>query len=323
LRVANSTHPVTPASSYRAAMNRLVAFTSGGAPTLDLELTWRNGTDPGEPPAQVHNLDEHTVVVRQSLRTSPEGPFVVLLFGNERAFLLDTGHAGDRSVWPLRRIVDDLINGWLTSHPRENYDLVVAHSHAHNDHTAGDEQFADRPNTQIVGAEVDEVREFFGLRDWPLDPATFDLGGRRLKVIPSPGHHESAISVLDPYTGFLLSGDTVYPGRLYVPDMRAFLSTLSRLTELADSGHVTHVLGSHIEFDREGRDYPLGAREHPDEESPFMPPDVLVAVRDAALRVADSPGVHSSERFAIYNGNRIRDRLRLVARSLWTRLRAG
>jgi glyoxylase-like metal-dependent hydrolase (beta-lactamase superfamily II) len=161
------------------------------------------------------------------------------------------------------------------------------------------------------------------LHDWPLHSATIDLGGRRLKVIPSPGHHESAISVLDPYTGCLFSGDTVYPGRLYVPDMQAFLSTLSRLTALAESGHVTQVLGSHIEFDRDGRDYPLGAREHPDEESPFMPPDVLVAVRDVALRVAESPGVHPGERFAIYNGNRVRDRLRLVARSVWARLRAG
>jgi glyoxylase-like metal-dependent hydrolase (beta-lactamase superfamily II) len=303
-------------------MSHPIAFPPGGAAPLDLEVTWNNGTDPEEPPAQVHYLEEHTVVIRQSLRTSAEAPFVVLLFGNDRAFLLDTGDERDPSVWPLRRVIDELVSSWLSSHPREGYGLTVAHTHAHRDHIAGDSQFADRPRTTIVGAEVDDVREFFGLHDWPSSSATVDLGERRLVVVPSPGHHESAISVLDPYSGFLFSGDAVYPGRLYVPNMQAFLVTIDRLAELAESGDISRVLGCHIELDCEGRDYPLGVREHPAEESPFMPADRLVAIRDSARTIAHSPGVHRFDGFVIYNGNRFRDQVSLVVRSWRSRLRS-
>ena len=303
-------------------MSHPIAFHAGGAP-IDLEVTWNNGTDPEEPPAQVHHLEEHTVVIRQSLRTSAEAPFVVLLFGDERAFLLDTGDERDPSVWPLRPIVDDLVGSWLTRHPREGYGLTVAHTHAHADHTAGDPQFADRPHTTVVGAEVDDVREFFGLHDWPNGSAKVDLGGRRLEVVPSPGHHESAISVLDPYSGFLFSGDTVYPGRLYVPDMEAFLVTIDRLAELSDSGEISYLLGCHIELDGDGRDYPLGVREHPMEESPFVPADRLAAIRGAARSVAHSPGVHRFDGFVIYNGNRFRDQVGLLVRSWRSRLRSS
>ncbi|MFP3913966.1 MAG: MBL fold metallo-hydrolase [Actinomycetota bacterium] len=302
-------------------MDHPISFPPGGADPLDLDVIWNGGIDPQEPPAQVHHLNEHTVVIRQSLNTSAEAPFVVLLFGNESAFLLDTGDGRDPDVWPLRQLVDELIAGWLTDHPRQGYRLLIAHTHAHRDHTAGDVQFAGRPDTTLVKADLDCVREFFGLGDWPDGSATLDLGGRTLVLIPSPGHHQTAISVLDPYTGCLFTGDTVYPGRLYVPDMPAFLATMDRLAELGDSGDVSLVLGCHIELDGHGRDYPLGARAHPEEESPFMPPDRLRAVRDGARQIAGSPGVHAFDGFVIYNGNRFRDQLGLLARSWMSRLR--
>jgi glyoxylase-like metal-dependent hydrolase (beta-lactamase superfamily II) len=298
-----------------------IAFAPGDGSRLDLEVTWNDGTDPQERPAQVHHLNDHTVVIRQSLRTSAEAPFVVLLFGNERAFLLDTGDGSDPEVWPLRQIVDGLVDGWLAKHPRDDYSLLVVHTHGHADHTAGDVLFVGRPGTKVVGAEVEGVKEFFGLYDWPHGSATLDLGERRLVVIPSPGHHETAISVLDPYTRFLFSGDTVYPGRLYVKDMPAFLATMDRLGALAEAGEVSHVLGCHIELDRDGRDYPLGVREHPEEVSPFMSSDRLGTVRDAARKVAGKPGIHRFDGFVIYNGNRIRDQVGLLLRSWGSRLR--
>lgn len=306
---------------YSVRVDGPVAFAPGTAPPLDLEVIWNDGTDPQEPPAQVHHLNDNSVVIRQSLRTSAEAPFVVLLFGNDRAFLLDTGDGSDPVVWPLRQIVDGLVDAWLTSHPRDEYDLLVVHTHGHADHTAGDVQFVHRTDTKVIGAEVEEVKEFFGLRDWPNGSATVDLGGRRLLVIPSPGHHESAISVIDTYTGFLFTGDTVYPGRLYVKDMPAFLATMDRLAALAEVGDISHVLGCHIELDVHERDYPLGIREHPEEVSPFMPSDRLGEVRDAARKVADNPGIHRFDGFVIYNGSRIRDQVGLLLRSWRSRLR--
>ena len=300
-------------------MSHPVDFPPGGVASVN--LAWENSTD-REQPARVHFLEDHTVVIRQSLRTSPEGPFVVLLFGNERAFLLDTGDERDPSVWPLRRIVDELVDDWRAKHPREGYGLLVAHTHAHRDHIAGDIQFADRQHTTVVGVELDDVQDFFDLHDWPHGSSSLDLGGRRLEVIPTPGHHESSISVFDPYTGLLFSGDTAYPGRIYIRDMAAYLTTIGRLAALAESGHVSHVLGGHIELDQDGRDYPLGDREHPMEASPFMSSNELIAIREAARTVAGSPGVHPFDGFVIYNGNRLRDQLRLLFRSWRERMRS-
>jgi glyoxylase-like metal-dependent hydrolase (beta-lactamase superfamily II) len=55
---------------------------------------------------------------------------------------------------------------------------VVAHTHAHGDHVAGDGQFADRPATTVVGTQGESVRSSFGFAHWPGDSVTFDLGGR-------------------------------------------------------------------------------------------------------------------------------------------------
>ncbi len=201
--------------------------------------------------------------------------------------------------------------------------MVIAHSHAHSDHTDGDEQFDGRANTTLVGAKIEEVVQFFGFSEWPDRSATIDLGGRELEVIPSPGHHKTAVSYFDPYSGVLFTGDTVYPGRLYVPDMEAFLTTTNRLVNLADTGKVTLVVGGHIELDRKGGDYPLGVNQHEDEESPFMPPERLRSVLDATQDIAGVPGVHKYDDFLIYSGNRIRDRLRMIGRALWFRFRSG
>ena len=55
---------------------------------------------------------------------------------------------------------------------------------------------------------------------------TLDLGGRVLEVTGSPGHQRAAITIYDPWSGFLLTGDTVLPGRLYVEDFPLFLASL-------------------------------------------------------------------------------------------------
>ncbi len=284
-----------------------VDFQRGEPVAGSLDVRWIHGVpskrQAADPPIQVHAYDEHTVVLRQSKTVNAEAPFIFLLFGNDRALLLDTGATEDPKRFPLRQTVDRLIEDWLAKHPRPRYPLVVAHTHGHGDHVAGDPQFADRPNTTVVAREVEAVHAFFGFTGAPERTLDFDLGGRVLKLLATPGHHEASVTVYDPWTGILFTGDTVLPGRLYVKDYPAFTETLDRLVDFAGSHQVTHVLGCHVEMTaRAGRDFPIGAPYQPGEVAPQLTVAQLAAVRTAAAAVADQPGVHGFDDFIIYNG---------------------
>jgi hydroxyacylglutathione hydrolase len=255
-----------------------------------------------DPAIQVHQSDRHTFILRVSKAVSFEAPFIFLLFGNERAVLFDTGPSADPAKVPLRRAVDDLVGAWLGEHPREDYELVVAHTHGHHDHRDGDPQFADRPRTAVVGHTAEEVRGFYGFSQWPGQIVRFDLGGRVLELTGTPGHHPASVTVYDPWTGFLLTGDTIMPGRLYAKQYADFLQSLERLAGFAAQRTVTRVLGCHIEMSRTpGHDYPAGSTYQPDEVPLGLPAGRIADIRDAA-RAAAKPGVYVHGDFIIWNG---------------------
>src|SRR2546423_11120202 len=151
----------------------------GGPVAGDLNVRWIHGSRSkgadSDPLIQVHAYEEHTYVLRQSKVVSFEAPFMYLLFGNDRVLLLDTGATTDPARFPLRETVDGIVSDWLAAHPRDGYEMVVAHTHAHGDHIAGDAQFADRPHTTVVGTDLDPVRAYFGFADWPDQVVTHDL----------------------------------------------------------------------------------------------------------------------------------------------------
>lgn len=311
-----------------AAPGVSVDFTSRAPVAVTLPVSWVSPSATPEPPIRVQWSDPHTVVLRQAFALNYEAPFLYLLFGNDRALLLDTGATGDPVSCPLRGTVDGLVEEWLARHPRERYPLVVAHSHGHGDHVAGDAQFADRADTTVVGTDRAAVAAFFGTAGAPDDgdglraPVLFDLGGRTLEILATPGHHRAAITVFDPWTGWLLTGDTVYPGRLYVEDMPAFRASLDTLVAFAAHREVTQVMGCHIEMSRTpGRDHPLGSTRHAQEPPLQLPVSVLTAVRNAAQEVADAPGIHRFDRFVIVHGSGVMVRARLRGRALMARLR--
>ena len=292
----------------------------GGGPVRGVwPARWIHGAPPGvrcqDPPLQVHRFDEHTFVLRQSKAVTYEAPFLFLLFGNDRALLLDTGAVADPRRMPLRATVDRLVAQWPACHPRPAYSLVVAHTHGHGDHVGGDGQFAGRPATTVVGRELPAVREFFGFTSWPRQTVRFSLGGRVLEITGSPGHHPASVTIFDPWSGFLLTGDSVYPGRLYAGDPAAFLASLQALVTMARTRPVRAVLGCHIEMTRTpGRDYPIGTRYQPDEPPLAMTAGQLQAVHDAARAVAGQPGVNVFDDFAIYNGRCVFGMARQLAR---------
>ena len=249
---------------------------------------WIDGTQASEPQMQVQRYDADTYVIRQSVKTNFEAPFLYLLFGADKALLLDTG-AGGLAVRPT---IDGVIADWLRAHHRTSIPLVVAHSHSHGDHRSGDGEFKDRPDTQVVGWTAGEVAAFFKIADWPRDIVKFDLGHRVLDVVPTPGHHPSHIMLFDERTHLLLSGDTLYPGRLYVPadQLSTYRDSIDRIVAFTASRKVSHVLGAHVEMTTtRGQDFPMRAPAHPSEHSLELPYADLLELQAAVHKMGDTP----------------------------------
>jgi hydroxyacylglutathione hydrolase len=232
----------------------------------------------GRPGFMVHAYNDDFYILRQAACTNFEKPFLCLLFGRDRALLMDTG-AGNANV---ATAVEGVMTAWLAHHHRASIDLVVAHSHGHGDHVAGDSQFLSRPGTTVVGKDRASVQAFFGIANWPDDIVEFDLGARVLDVIPIPGHEPASIALYDRRTALLLTGDTFYPGRLYVRDGAAFAASIRRLVEFTRDRPVSLILGTHIEnTSTPGLDYPAGTVDQPDEHVLQLSREQLVELDDA------------------------------------------
>lgn len=228
--------------------------------------SWYAGgeTCDGRPPLDVRAYNADFFILRQAACTNYEKPFLYLLFGEGRALLLDTGAGGIDVAGPI----DTLIRAWRRRHANAPMDLVVAHSHAHADHVAGDSQFVHRPNITVVGLDSAAVSTFFAVPHWPDQFGQIELGNRAIDVIPIPGHQPASIALYDRRTGVLLTGDTFYPGRLYVRDTAAFAASISRLSTFVRTHPVTHLLGTHIEnTSTPFLDYPVGTKDQPNEHA--------------------------------------------------------
>lgn len=222
---------------------------------------------------QVHAYSPDFYILRQTGCVNAEKPFLYLLVGQERAILFDTGAGSDTDsstgrVPNVVAAVDRVMGEWLKRNQRQSLPLVVAHLHSHADHVWGDFQFAGRPTTTLVKPDdVGALQRFFSIARWPVDIGTYDLGGRVLDIIPVPGHDATSIAVYDRQTAVLLTGDVVYPGRLYVnePDPQVMQDSLQRLVDFTQKRPVAHVLGSHIEQRGPYSDYPRGQHHAPQE----------------------------------------------------------
>lgn len=273
----------------------------------DLNVNWIHGSISAkhntDPEIQVHAYNEHTIIMRQNMAIHHEAPFMFLLFGNQRAILLDTGATRSGALFPLRTTVDDLIHQWLQKYPRDPYELIVAHTHLHRDHFEGDPQFLDRPQTQIVGRSVEETIDFYGFSHWPAEIVAFDLGGRVLQVMGSPGHEDAEVSLYDPYTHLLITGDIFYPGRLYIRDWDAFKASIERLIAFTQTHPISHIMGCHVEMSiYPGKDYLIRTAYQPYERQPQMTVDHLYRLQQAIEEVNGKPGIHIYDDFILYNG---------------------
>ena len=185
-----------------------------------------------------------------------------LIVGKKKALLFDTG----MGISDVKKVTSE-----LTKLP-----IVVLNSHTHDDHVGGNWQFATvygmdteftRKNAQ--GSREDAQAEItpdqicgtlptgfdpktYATRPWKIaaklhDGDKFDLDGRAIEVIATPGHTPDAISLIDRANGLLFTGDTYYPAPIWLfrpeTDLNAYAKSIRRLAALAPQ--VKLVLGAH------------------------------------------------------------------------------
>lgn len=175
-----------------------------------------------------------------------------LVVGTQKAVLFDTG----MGMSNIKTVVEGL----------SKLPVSVVNSHTHNDHVGDNWRFRDvygmptdftRRNAR--GSTTDAQAELapgqvcgtlpigfdpksyrtraFKITHWLHDGERIDLGDRTLEIIATPGHTPDSIALLDERNGLLFTGDTFYPGPIYLyrpeTDLDSYVASIKRLAELA------------------------------------------------------------------------------------------
>lgn len=250
---------------------------------------------------EVYRVAPHVLAIYEPHQW--EETVLYLVEGSQRALLLDTG----MGIGNLRALVSEL----------SPLPVIVVNSHTHPDHTGSNWQFdtiynldTDYARNNAKGATAIraelEPGKICGALPKDFDPATYatrpwrtarwlhdgdtiDLGGRRLQVLATPGHAPDSICLFDAQNGLLFTGDTYYPGPVYVfgsgSDPIAYQHSVDRLAALAPK--VRLVLGGH--------------------NVPLAPPSILpeLAREFINLRAGKIPAAGTSEGVTKYEGPQI------------------
>jgi hydroxyacylglutathione hydrolase len=271
----------------------LLMFGCSSTATLDfktgikkLDLTseinkkkWNHGSencdDSQDAQIDVLEIDEKTYILRQSKCTSYEAPFIYVFIGSKRIAIIDTGATEDINVFPLFETIKAIVekksaNGTSSNVMKmSDQEIIVLHTHSHGDHHEGDEQFRKNKNITIIEPSQDGLINGLGFTDNLDQEKIIDLGERSLILFQIPGHQEESIAIYDEQTKWLLTGDTLYPGAVYVKNWPIFKSSIDRLVHFSEKHDVSAVLGAHIEMTMTpGKFYPIGSIYQP-QESPL------------------------------------------------------
>lgn len=268
------------------------------------EHAWSHGSADCDgsrnPPIEIVQFDARTYILRQDKCLHFEAPFMYLLLGEDAALLLDTGAAADPARFPLFDTIRRLVESAAARRGKAVTPLLVLHTHSHADHTAADPQFRDRRDVTLVEPTSEAVRAYFGFDRWPEGMADVELGGRRLSVLPAPGHQAEGIVLYDPSTQWLLTGDTLYPGRLTVLDWEAYRATAKRVLDFSRNHPISAVMGSHIELSRvTGALFPPGATYQPGEAALPLPFTELQRWAEAMQAAGEEPATTVMESFTV------------------------
>lgn len=193
---------------------------------------------------RTEQLDQHTWLIEEYNETS--SVYMYLLEGVREALLIDTGNG----TIPLEEICRD-----LTCLP-----VTVALTHGHADHIGGTGRFenvwiarADEPLYRLHS--TDELRRIFAGAEYSPAKAAeelqffeegrvFDLGGRTVEVIATPGHSVGSVCFLDRERRQMFTGDTCCKAHVllqldHAAPIEIFLDSIRKLLDLQDYYDIT------------------------------------------------------------------------------------
>ena len=165
---------------------------------------------------EVIKLDE------SSWRIEEDGVRSFLFVGTDRAVLIDSGFGTGN----LKELV-----GSLTDLP-----VILVNTHADGDHLGCNNLF---DKAYMHPAEFDRYHksgreQLTAVPLWEGD--VIDLGNRRFEVILIPGHTPGSIVLLDEENRFLIGGDSIQAGMIYMfgagRDISAYILSMEMMSQM-------------------------------------------------------------------------------------------
>ena len=103
----------------------------------------------------------------------------------------------------------------------------------------------------------------------------------------------------DSQTGWLLTGDNLYPGRLYVRNWNEFRSSIARLFKFSKARRVSAVLGAHVEMSSSGKLFDAGSTFQPNEASLALTAEDLSRLDQVLRDAGNEPEEIVTSRFVV------------------------
>lgn len=211
---------------------------------------------------EVYRLTEDTYAIYEPYQF--EEAISYLAIGSERSVVIDTG----TGLGNLKKLVCD-----LTDLP-----VSVINTHTHWDHVGANSQFNEiacynhpectgkltqgvsneKLHPSITGDSIwKPLPENIDPKSWSIpsvhptrvfeDGHIFELGGRTLEVLYTPGHSPGSICLLDKNNRILFTGDTFFPGPLYAHpedvNIEDYIASIQKMESLL--GEYDYVCSGH------------------------------------------------------------------------------
>jgi len=194
----------------------------------------------------IKKIDDRTYIISEPKSSQSNSSFLIM--GSKEAILFDSGTGENKSESIIQ------VTRSLTKLP-----ITLLLSHFHFDHIGNISDFnrIGIPEIQSLKNRISVDSLIDLTKDETLTKNTvtlkvsrsftvekdIDLGNRKIKILPTPGHAKESISIIDNENGFIFTGDLIYNGVLLLNDCNAYVKSINEILENSDSKY--RVFGSH------------------------------------------------------------------------------